>query len=127
MGFSVWYSVHHRAKGWPLEGEGKASLITGPCGEVRTCSTTLSAPLTAMVSSRTLKSTQAPWCQMRLGFFGSTVSATKSVSSFWNMVRLQPKSRLWPSKAIGLRAKKWPYNSKPGLLRWASYQTAGTE
>ena len=26
MGFSVWYSVHHKAKGWPTDGEGKASL-----------------------------------------------------------------------------------------------------
>ena len=85
-----------------------ASLTIGPWGERRRVSFTGAAPLTAISCSSLCRSTHLPWYQTWLGLSGLTFSATRSRSSFWNIVRLQPNARLWPSEAKGLSAWWWP-------------------
>ncbi|MCY1428874.1 hypothetical protein D9M71_447730 [compost metagenome] len=72
----------------------RASLTSGPWGERRRVSVTGAASFTAICSLRLCRVTHCPACQTCSGSAGLTRSAIRSRSSFWNMVRLQPKSRL---------------------------------
>jgi len=81
-------------------------LTIGPWGERRKVMLAGCASLTAICCSVFSSDCQRPSTITCSGFCGLVRSAIRSTSSFWNMVRLQPKSRLWPSRANGLSAWK---------------------
>ncbi|MCY1435775.1 hypothetical protein D9M71_518820 [compost metagenome] len=79
-------------------------LTIGPCGERFRVMVTGSSPFTAIVSWVMVNACHWPLIRTWSGLAGLTCSAIRSTSSFWNMVRLQPNSRLCPSEAKGLSA-----------------------
>ncbi|MNH13915.1 hypothetical protein D3C79_734980 [compost metagenome] len=79
-------------------------LTIGPWGERRRVMFTGASFFTAICSWVWLRVCHWPLTLTCSGLSGLTCSAIRSTSSFWNMVRLQPKSRLCPSDAKGFSA-----------------------